>query len=264
VRATDQQSELITRPSADGTASKEVSAAAAVAHVPLHGDTQTAQQQDLWHRLDWGLAHIWSTAPYSTTKRRPTRCSIRCNFQCSIGGNMFCCDHHLSYTLNYLTPCKFLLTENFLGHLEHLVEPESKSYCHVTLNIRTIAHTEVMRPAADGAASTEVSAAAAVAHIFLWASIALLGRRRLHIKTRSLSHCLTQSLTNTHGECFDSRFQAAKMSCVRLSRWCKQQSSKAPSEHLLTATAQEMGSESEPELEQHVKWCATHSARQWR
>ena len=46
------------------------------------------------------------------------------------GGNMFCCDHHLSYTLNYLTPCKLLLTENFLGRLEHLVEPESKSYCH--------------------------------------------------------------------------------------------------------------------------------------
>ena len=87
-----------------------------------------------------------------------------------------------------------------------------------------------MRPSADGTASKEVSAAAAVAHIFLWASMALLGRRRLHIKTRSLSHCLTQSLTNTHGECFDSRFQAAKMSCVRLSRWCKQQSSKAPSQ----------------------------------
>ena len=84
VRATDQQSELITRPSADGTASKEVSAAAAVAHVPLHGGTQTAQQQDLCHRLDWGLAHIWSTAPYSTTKRRPTRCSIRRTFRCSI------------------------------------------------------------------------------------------------------------------------------------------------------------------------------------
>ena len=44
MRAIGQQSELITRPSADGAASKEVSAAAAVAHISLHGGTQTAQQ----------------------------------------------------------------------------------------------------------------------------------------------------------------------------------------------------------------------------
>jgi hypothetical protein len=50
MQATDQQSELITQPSADGAASKEISAAAAVARVSLHGGTQTAKQQERHHR----------------------------------------------------------------------------------------------------------------------------------------------------------------------------------------------------------------------